>query len=83
MAKNPQSITKPLHGLAKVILDGSTNAKRLAVAAIAGSRAKFNRAHANAYVQGDEADGKEEPGRGPDDRPTDREKRDTPTNYGA
>jgi hypothetical protein len=67
-------IAKPRHGLVKVILERSTVAKKLAVAMIAGSPKKVHLTHA--LVDGDDADGKEKPGRGPDDGPMDRENRE-------
>jgi len=70
MAEEP----KPRHGLVKVVLKNSTDAKKLAVAMIAGFLERVHLTHP--LADGDDADGKEKVGRGPDDRPVDRENRE-------
>ena len=67
-------IAKPRHGLVKVVLETSTDAKKLAVAMIAGSLKTVQLTPT--LADGDDADGKEKPGRGPDDRPINRENRE-------
>jgi hypothetical protein len=69
MADNHETITKPRRAFAKVILEGSADAKKLALAMIAGTLEKIHLSHPRA--DGDE--GNKEPGSGPDDRPTDRQ----------
>jgi hypothetical protein len=71
MAEEP----KPRHGLVKVVLKNSTDAKKLALAMIRGFPRK-GPSHASSLADGDDADGKERAGRGPDDRPVDRENRE-------
>ncbi|MFI5012728.1 MAG: hypothetical protein ACHQAY_10295 [Hyphomicrobiales bacterium] len=71
MADNEEMISKPRHGLVKIILEGSADAKKLAAAAIGGTLEKIHLTHPRA--DGDDADGNKTPGRGPDDGPTDRQ----------
>jgi hypothetical protein len=79
MANKSDLIRRPLLGLTKFVIEGSAEATKLAGAAIARSRARLSRAQ----MQAEQLEDREEPGRGPDDKPTDRERRDTPIQYGG
>jgi hypothetical protein len=65
MANKSESIFKPLHSLTKLILECSTEAKKLSAAAVVDSRGTLNLPRA----RGDRADNREGPGAGPDDMP--------------
>jgi hypothetical protein len=73
---NNQEATKPRNGLVSVILESSTNSKKRAAALLAASLKKVYWAQAKPIADGD-TDGHQDAGRGPDDRPVDRENRDT------
>jgi hypothetical protein len=80
MAKKTELIVKPLRGLGKLIFRVSARAWTLTVAVAADSRGALNLTRARGARDDDDRDKHRA---GPDDMPTDREKRDTPVQFGA
>ena len=80
MAGRSQSIANPFRGLGKLMLDVSARAWTLTAAVAADTRGTLNLMGSGL---GRDDDDRETAGAGPDDGPTEREKRDSPFHLGA
>jgi hypothetical protein len=80
VANKSELIAKPFRGLGKAIVKLSSKTRFLVAAVAVDSRGSLNVDRARGDRDEDE---REEPGAGPDDMPTEREKRDTPIQYGG
>ena len=80
MAGRSKPIVNPFRGLGKLMLDVSAKAWTLTAAVAADTRGTLNLIGSSV---GRDDDDREMAGAGPDDMPTEREKRDTPLHLGA
>jgi hypothetical protein len=80
MAGRSKLIVKPFRGLGKLMLGVSAKAWTLTAAVAVDTRGTLNILGSGADRDDDD---RERPGAGPDDMPTEREKRDSPIHLGA